>query len=552
MEANTVAANVASEEHQESGQDPEDHQQSTCDEDDLDLDLDLELAKMTVEDLNHNVQAVQTDIQTAELAVNTEAGWESDVAAMFDQGSSLKERFEQLAKREEEEEAEHEKLRQQLQKKKEDATRQHQALLDKLESVRVKLQLNNSKAARKNFLAKKQELSSERSRAAEERNRLAKELQDMEQKLTALGEEQGEEQRRWGSELEELRREMDRVRREVREAQRQAQRDEIAAVEKQREVAMSCINAWLREVSQYLNTLRQEFPQQFPQERLTWEKNQSLVRRSQAELQSRFQDVLQQLQQGRDLDSLPRVSVPALPQVPMVELQFNQVMQSVLPPVFLPPPHPAPAGFLPQRLPHFCPQRLPHLHPNLQYRGPYHPPPFLPPHPAHPFPPPPHFRPLVRAPVRSASPSPSPPPPAAPAPAPSAPAGKLDKVLEKLGARFPQCTRAQLTSLLQQVKSSRGTLAGMSMEEVVEQVGFKLAQGERSAPGPISRPAPPGPIQRPSPSPQHARKLCLMCQNHVEPESRHPLACSHTIHRDCIQVWLQSSRNNSCPFCPSK
>uniref|UniRef100_A0A672IPB4 RING-type domain-containing protein n=1 Tax=Salarias fasciatus TaxID=181472 RepID=A0A672IPB4_SALFA len=468
-------------------------------------------------DLNHNVQAVQTDIQTAELAVNTEAGWESDVAAMFDQGSSLKERFEQLAKREEEEEAEHEKLRQQLQKKKEDATRQHQVWDTHTPLIRLSCRLPV---------------------------RLAKELQDMEQKLTALGEEQGEEQRRWGSELEELRREMDRVRREVREAQRQAQRDEIAAVEKQREVAI-----------QYLNTLRQEFPQQFPQERLTWEKNQSLVRRSQAELQSRFQDVLQQLQQGRDLDSLPRVSVPALPQVPMVTLRSPlrsretgedgcgspPVLHSVAcsPQSSCPRLTRPPAGFLPQRLPHFCPQRLPHLHPNLQYRGPYHPPPFLPPHPAHPFPPPPHFRPLVRAPVRSASPSPSPPPPAAPAPAPSAPAGKLDKVLEKLGARFPQCTRAQLTSLLQQVKSSRGTLAGMSMEEVVEQVGFKLAQGERSAPGP-------------SPSPQHARKLCLMCQNHVEPESRHPLACSHTIHRDCIQVWLQSSRNNSCPFCPSK
>lgn len=565
MEANTEAANVdsgnhkqsrsQSEDQQQSGSDSNNNQQPTSEEDDLDLDLDLELAKMTVDDLIQNVQAVQTDNQTAELAVNTDGDWESDVAAMFDHGSYLKERHEQLVKWKVEEESEQEALRQQLQKKKEDATRQHQALLDKLESLRVKLQLNNSKAARKNFLAKKQEMTVEKSRAEEDRNRLAQDLQEVEQKLTVLDEEQGEEQHRWREELELLRSEMEQVRKEAKEAQLQAQRNEISAVEKQREAAMSRFNSWFREVSQYLNALQAEFPQHFPPERVAWEKKESQVRRNQAELQSRFQEALQQLQQGRELESLPRITMPNLPQVPMAELKFKQLMKSVLPPPVVPQPQQA---FLAQRHPHFYPQRHPHHPPHQQYPAPFHPPPFQPPPRLQP---PHHFRAPVRVPSPSPSPpmhptvpSPSPPsiPSSVPAAAPSAPAGKLDKVLEKLGARYPQCTRAQLTSLLQQVKSSRGTLAGMSMEEVAEQVGIKLAQGERAAPGPISRPPPPGPIQRPSPSPQRTRKLCLMCQNHVEPETRHPLSCSHTIHRDCIQVWLQSSRNNSCPFCPSK
>uniref|UniRef100_A0A668US40 RING-type domain-containing protein n=1 Tax=Oreochromis aureus TaxID=47969 RepID=A0A668US40_OREAU len=309
-----------------------------------------------------------------------------------------------------------------------------------------------------------------------------------EKKLTALTEEQSEEQRRWQEELEELRQEMERVRKEAQETQLRALQDEIAAVEKQRDVAMARIEAWLKE--------------QYSHERQKWEKKEVLVRRNQAELQSRFQEVLQQLHQGRELESLPRINVPSLPQVPMQYFQPSPSLQDQPPPQFQPPP-----------------QLLPHI------RGPVRvtPPPSLSPSP--PF--------QATHPV-----APSPPPHAvATTAASSAPAGKLDKVLEKLGARFPQCNRAQLTSLLQQVKSSRGTLAGMSMEEVIEQVGFRLAQNERAAPSGHAA----GP-----------RKLCLMCQNHVDPESRHPLSCSHTIHKDCIQVWLQSSKNNSCPFCPAK
>ncbi|XP_062272767.1 LOW QUALITY PROTEIN: RING finger protein 214-like [Scomber scombrus] len=554
-------------------------------------ELELQLAGMTVEDQLQRDQGVQTDRWAKDSGVDTDPDWESQISALFEYSSTLSEEYDGLMKQQDQEEVTHEKHKQQLQKRKEDATRQHQGLLDKLESLRVKLQLNNSKATRKIFLSKKQEMITEKSRAEEDRNRLAKESEESDRKLRELTDQQNEEQREWKLDLEGLREYMEDARKEAQKSELLASKDEITLVEKQGEVAMSRIEAWLRDVNQYLNTLRVEFPQQFSQERVKWEKNEAAVRRSQVELQSRYQEVLQQLQQGRELETLPRINVPALPPVPMADLRFNQLMQSLVRPQFVPPPTQVSRPLPPQRHPHYYPPpnhphfAHPQYHPRYHHPPPPHqyPPPLPPQHqiPMQQFPPLPppqpqyHIRGAVRGPMTpppSHSPSPpvqpinpsppSPPPPvaAAAAASPSAPAGKLDKVLERLGACYPQCNRAQLTALLQQVKSSRGTLAGMSMEDVIEQVGFKLQQNERSAPGPISRPTPLGPIQRPTPPPQRAaavgpgggQKPCLMCQNRVDPESRYPLSCSHTVHRDCIRVWLQSSKNNSCPFCPAK
>lgn len=495
-------------------------------------ELQRALAKLTMEDVREQVQSCRTSV---DFSVNTDPDWEDQVMSIIEYGSRLMEQYNALKLKQQQDELDFHKHKSQLEKKTEEAIKEHQALLDKLESVRVKLQLNNSKTTRKNFLSKKQEMTSEKSRAEEERNRLARELEESEVRLVALEQEQQEEQSRWQQELTELRQEMEHAQKEAQGAQLQAVNDEIKAVEKQRDVAMERIEAWLTQVGVYLNGLRQEFPHRYRQEKPQWEKKEGTVRRTQGELQSRFRDVLQQLREGQELESLQRISLPVLPPVPTSELYFSRIMQHAPRPQALPPPHFPPSSFNPMLRPRPFPPR----HTHFPERPPFPQQHFQPPSPHYN---PPHFHP-ASLPVQV--------PPPSVTPAPSAAAGKLGKLLEKLGGHFPQCSRAQLTSLLQQVKSERGTLAGLSIEEVVEQVRVRLAQRERPTLGPIQRPATAttSPLSAPVPA---SRKPCLVCQNPVEPSSRFPLNCHHTVHSECIRVWLQSSKTNSCPFCPNK
>ncbi|XP_023824532.1 RING finger protein 214 isoform X3 [Salvelinus sp. IW2-2015] len=468
-------------------------------------------------------QGVQTDAWTADKDVNTDLDWESLMRSVDEYSTHLAMQYEELMKHQEEDEADHGSQVDSLVQKKDEGVHQQQALMDKIESLHVKLQLNCCKTTRKNFAVKKQELSVEKSKMEEERNRLSQELKETTRKLALLIEEQNQEKLMWERELADLNTEMERLQKESEEATQTALRDEIAALEMQRDVTMSEVDDWLKEADQYINTLGLDpSQQQNMHHRLEWENNVAVVHSSLAGLQNQFKEHLHLLQKGQPMESLPGVTLPHLPQVPTVDLVMSPMMYAPPLPPFqhfqMGPPKAMGMTFPPQQ----------HHHAAFTAPARVTPPPApssTPPASAlaqHPAAPPVSQSTTTMAYAQSL---PSNNPPAA---------GKLDNLLKRLGDRFPQCNRTQLMSVLQQIKNSRGTMAGMSIDDVTKQVAQRLAQNEK----------PPVAVSN--------RKLCLMCQKHLEADSQHPMSCAHTVHKDCISVWLQSSKYNACPFCPAK
>ncbi|KAJ8266305.1 hypothetical protein GJAV_G00128890 [Gymnothorax javanicus] len=455
-------------------------------------------------------QCAQTDTWTSEVAVNTEEDWDS---LMWQRDTDI---------------------------------RKQQALIDKMESLRVKLKLNCSKITRKNFILKVQELTKGKESLEEERNRLSLDLEETEKRLTALMEEQCQEKLTWERELAELRKEAEGARKEAEEACQSALKDEVLALEMQRDVTISQMEEWIAEAERYRQTLRFDTSPQNLQHRLDWDKSVNTGHVFLGNLQRQFNEQLLCLQRGQPLDSLPTVSLPPLPQVPTLELVLGPMT---------PPPCPFVSMQTAPRLPPA---------PLSTYRQP-HPPSTETPARA---------TPEAVTPVSQCSLSSL---PATATSNPAQPTGKLDKLLDKLGARFPACSRSTLIQVLQQIKTSRsGTIAGLSMEELSQQVAQRLTLMQQLHLGPVRPPSgarnfsdfaeqlqrTPYPSEGPAVAevyqtqlPQavtSSLKMCLVCQSQVETGSEHDVGCSHVVHKKCISVWLQSTKNNSCPFCPSK
>ncbi|XP_012693251.2 RING finger protein 214 isoform X2 [Clupea harengus] len=500
-------------------------------------------------------------------AVNTDPDWETKMRLLEEETRILIRLCEDLKHQREAGVVDHKMRLKNVEHMINDKKCQHQTLLEKLDSMNLKLEHSKRKANQKKFLAKQEELLTELKQVEEKGRSLTVELEEKEEALVKLEGEQVLQKETWEQEIADLREERDRLKKEVEEGSRNALREEIEALEFQREVYVSELEEWLAEAEKHIQSLRLNPSPEYLHHSLEWERKVATIRSTVSSLQEHFNKMIQQIQQGQMLEDLPTVTLPPLPEIPVL-LYFSQPTHVV---------SSQPYGFMarpfaPQMPPFYSsPVRMSHVGPASQSIAR---PAFGPGAPAAPASHPmfqaahPGMAPSIRGlapgytgaapqrpvPQTTVSPLASPPPAAAAAAQPS----QLDKVLQMLGTRLPTRTRAELTVALQQIKSARGTLAGMAMEDLCQQVAERLEHSQKPVMTPIGHP-PVGvsphlsKLQQPSNLPQGIQSvvsLCLVCQGHVDERSQYKMRCSHIIHTQCVRVWLQSGTKKECPICP--
>ncbi|XP_075377472.1 RING finger protein 214 isoform X2 [Mycteria americana] len=555
--------------------------------------------------------AVQTDFKTADMDANTDQDIEKNLDKMMSERALLKERYQEVLDKQRQVENQLQVQLKQLQQRREEEMKNHQEILKAIQDVTIKREETKKKMEKekKEFLQKEQDLKAEIEKLCEKGRRLLKEQEEKENKIASLIAEQSDEKatridrfcgslsallfraapvpkqarsvsvcrQLWEMELDKLKNQHNEINRNILEETERAWKAEILSLESRKELLVLKLEEAEKEAELHLTYLKSAPPTlETMRPKQEWEMRLNRIRMTKESVRDQFNDHIQMVRNGTKLSSLPQIPTPTLPPPPS-ETDF--MLTAFQPNPSLTPRLPFPIGPVPvpMVMPSADPRALsfPLLNPAIS-------------RPNQPSPPLPASQgrnsPVVASLIGTHSPHMT---PAASIPPPPGlggvnvtpefhrpqPADKLEKLLEKLLTRFPQCNKAQLTNILQQIKTARRTMAGLTMEELNQLVAAKLAeQQERAAAGaqPLSRIRapmfsaplpqistpmflPPAQVAYPGTASHTpaACKLCLMCQKLVQPGDLHPMACSHVLHKECIKFWAQTNTNDTCPFCPS-
>ncbi|XP_021231703.1 RING finger protein 214 isoform X3 [Numida meleagris] len=504
--------------------------------------------------------AVQTDFRAADRDVNTDQDIEKNLDKMMSERALLKERYQEVLDKQRQVENQLQVQLKQLQQRREEEMKNHQEILKAIQDVTIKREETKKKMEKekKEFLQKEQDLKAEIEKLCEKGRRLLKEQEEKENKIASLIAEQSDEKQLWEMELDKLKNQHNEINRNILEETERAWKAEILSLESRKELLVLKLEEAEKEAELHLTYLKSAPPTlETMRPKQEWEMRLNRIRMTKESVRDQFNDHIQMVRNGTKLSSLPQIPTPTLPPPPS-ETDF--MLTAFQPNPSLTPRLPFPIGPVPvpMVMPSADPRALsfPLLNPAIS-------------RPNQPSPPLPASQgrnsPVVASLIGTHSPHMT---PAASIPPPPGlggvkvtpefhrpqPADKLEKLLEKLLTRFPQCNKAQLTNILQQIKTARRTMAGLTMEELNQLVAAKLAeQQERAAAGaqPLSRIRAPmfsaplpqisTPMFLPPAQTPAACKLCLMCQKLVQPSDLHPMACSHVLHKEVSPSLLRTS-----------
>nr|XP_045001050.1 RING finger protein 214 isoform X2 [Jaculus jaculus] len=497
---------------------------------------------------------LKTDFKTADSEVNTDQDIEKNLDKMMTERTLLKERYQEVLDKQRQVENQLQVQLKQLQQRREEEMKNHQEILKAIQDVTIKREETKKKIEKekKEFLQKEQDLKAEIEKLCEKGRREV-----------------------WEMELDRLKNQDGEINRNIMEETERAWKAEILSLESRKELLVLKLEEAEKEAELHLTYLKSTPPTlDTVHSKQEWETRLNGVRLMKKNVRDQFNSHIQLVRNGAKLSSLPQIPTPTLPPPPSETDFMLQVFQ---PSPSLTPRMPFSIGqvTMPMVMPSADPRSLsfPILNPTLSQSNQPSPPlpgshgrnspglgslvsphgPHMPP--AASIPPPPGL-----GGIKASTETPRP-----------QPVDKLEKILEKLLTRFPQCNKAQMTNILQQIKTARTTMAGLTMEELIQLVAARLAEQERVAASaqPLGRiralyPAPLAQINTPMflPSAQVSYpgrsshgpatcKLCLMCQKLVQPSELHPMACSHVLHKECIKFWAQTNTNDTCPFCPT-
>ncbi|XP_059812819.1 RING finger protein 214 isoform X1 [Hypanus sabinus] len=484
--------------------------------------------------------AVQTDCVAVDAEVSTDQDVERYMNEVTAEREILKDKYQEVLDRQTQVENQLQIKVRCLQQQQEEEENIYQDNVKQIKEMKVKLEelKRKSEKEKKEFTQKEQELKNEVERLYENGKRLMKEQEEKGKQVAILISSQSDKKEKLNEDLAKLQLQHNKLNRNILEETERALKAEVQSLETKREIAVMVLDQAANEAKLQLCNLRSAAgSSNLARE---WQRRLNDIQVQTENVKNQYKGHIQMVKNGAKLNSLPPIQMPTLPPLPAeADLLSHSNWQST------------------PTLPHFFPSSMPPLAafpPVAFYAQQVLPTPGFP-------------MGLGRtSDVENRG-----------APAVVSSASKLEKLLSKLESKFPNCSRKQLTHILQQIKTSRGTIAGLSVEELIQQIAECLSVSNQSLPS-----APPGvsvslpgrfppavvrtspymslPKSRSGTLPSYQERpalvpgsprLCLMCQKVVPVSEVHPMACLHIVHKECIKFWAQTNKNSSCPFCPT-